>query len=89
MVELLAFMLSRHRLVGVYGWAVPDLLPGQRNLDDLRTAEWLIDCAGQNQQLAPGKPLAGINDEVADRPRRVVKVRLLNDSDLAVAGVYS
>src|SRR3546814_17836573 len=47
----------------------------------------LVDPARRDQDPLPGPPVAGIDDQVADRPIRVVDQERLDMADVLVGGV--
>jgi hypothetical protein len=84
--EVVAFMLARHRTMGVDARAGRDLAPGQRDVQRLAAAHGLAHRIGRDQHLAAGQPGAGVDHQVADRPGLVVEIGLQDMADLAVGG---
>src|SRR2546423_13760985 len=80
------FVLARHGLVLINGWALFDLLPGEINEKHLSIGIKMAKRMRRNQHLAPAQPSAGIGNKIANGPSFIVEVKISDLTDLAVGG---
>ena len=83
--QLLGHARNRHGRVDIR--AGPDLLRRQLDGDRGLVVPRLHDCFRRHEHLSSGQPFAGIDDQIPYTPHLVVKVQVVDGTNLTVQGI--
>lgn len=80
------FMLPGDRLMEFNAGTVLHLFPGQVDMDMQRAPCGISQSKGRDQYLASGEDDACSHDDVADGPVLIIKIEILDRSDICIDG---